>query len=194
MKLPITYYQNEDVVFLAKDLLGKTLITNINGIKTGGIIGETEAYSEIEKGCHAFNKRKTERTKIMFEAGGLSYVYFCYGMHHLFNIVTGKKDFAQAVLIRAIQPTIGIDEILKRRNKIKIDKNLCNGPGKVCQALGIRKAHYGLSLTGNDIYVQTTKLESAELQIISTTRIGIDYAAEDRYLPWRFLLVNKKNR
>ena len=194
MKLPITYYQNEDVVFLAKDLLGKTLITNINGIKTGGIISETEAYSEIEKGCHAFNKRKTERTKIMFEAGGLSYVYFCYGMHHLFNIVTGKKDFAQAVLIRAIQATIGIDEILKRRNKILIDKNLCNGPGKVCQASGISKAHYGLSLTGNDIYGQTSKLDSAELQIISTTRIGIDYADEDRYLPWRFLLVNKKNR
>ena len=80
MKLPITYYQNEDVVFLAKDLLGKTLITNINGIKTGGIIGETEAYSEIEKGCHAFNKRKTERTKIMFEAGGLSYVYFFHNI------------------------------------------------------------------------------------------------------------------
>ena len=105
MKLTSDYYQNESVVYLAKDLLGKLLITEIDGIKTGGIITETEAYCETEKGCHAYNKRKTERTKIMFEVGGFSYVYLCYGMHYLFNIVTGKKDKAQAVLIRAIQPT-----------------------------------------------------------------------------------------
>lgn len=132
MKLSEKYYRNEDVVFLAKDLLGKLLMTEIDGIRTAGIITETEAYSETEKGCHAYNKRKTERTKIMFEAGGLSYVYFCYGMHHLFNVVTGKKDTAQAVLIRAIQPTIGVEEILRRRKKEKPEKNLCKGPGKVC--------------------------------------------------------------
>ena len=102
MKLSKKYFQQEDVVFLAKDLLGKLLITEIDGIQTGGIITETEAYSEIEKGCHAYNKRKTERTKIMFDAGGLAYVYLCYGMHHLFNIVTDSKDIAQAVLIRSI--------------------------------------------------------------------------------------------
>lgn len=193
MKLTKKYYQNEDVVFLAKDLLGKLLITEINGIKTGGIITETEAYSEIEKGCHAFNKRKTERTKIMFENGGLSYVYFCYGMHHLFNIVTGKKDIAQAVLIRAIQPTIGIDEILIRRKKDKIDKNLCDGPGKVCQALGITKEHYGLHLTDDKIWLENVNTHSSAYQqnayqITASPRIGIDYAEEDKHLLWRFVL------
>lgn len=193
MKLTKKYYQNEDVVFLAKDLLGKLLITEINGIKTGGIITETEAYSEIEKGCHAFNKRKTERTKIMFENGGLSYVYFCYGMHHLFNIVTGKKDIAQAVLIRAIQPTIGIDEILIRRKKDKIDKDLCDGPGKVCQALGITKEHYGLHLTDDKIWLENVNTHSSAYQqnayqITASPRIGIDYAEEDKHLLWRFVL------
>jgi len=188
MKLSKKYFQQEDVVFLAKDLLGKLLITETAGIKTGGIITETEAYSEIEKGCHAYNKRKTERTKIMFEAGGLSYVYFCYGMHHLFNIVTGKKDTAQAVLIRAIEPTIGIEEILLRRKREKLDKNISNGPGKVCQALGISKEHYGVSLTDTKIWLEKTSLKITEEQILATPRIGIDYAEEDKLLPWRFVL------
>ncbi|MFN8283049.1 MAG: DNA-3-methyladenine glycosylase [Chitinophagales bacterium] len=188
MKLPLSYYRNEDVVFLAKDLLGKVLITNINGIKTGGIITETEAYSEIEKGCHAYNKRKTERTKIMFEQGGLSYVYFCYGMHYLFNIVSGKKDIAQAVLVRAIQPTIGIDEILKRRNMSKADKNLTNGPAKVCQALAITKTQYGMELTSDKIWLEDSRQKINEQHILITPRIGIDYAAEDKDLPWRFVL------
>ena len=196
MKLNKKYYQNEDVLFIAKDLLGKILITEFDGIKTGGIITETEAYSEIEKGCHAYNKKKTERTKIMFEDGGLSYVYFCYGMHHLFNIVTGKKEMAQAVLIRAIQPTIGIEDMLIRRNKTKVDKNLTNGPAKVCQALGITKEHYGLHLTDNKIWVEnnmavdthSADTYSSVYQITTTPRIGIDYAAEDALLPWRFVL------
>lgn len=188
MKLPITYYQNEDVVFLAKDLLGKILITNINGIKTGGIITETEAYSEIEKGCHAFNKRKTERTKIIFEDGGLSYVYLCYGMHYLFNIVSGKQDCAQAILIRAIRPIIGIEEILKRRNTTIFHKNLTNGPAKVCQALAITKAHYGIELTSNQIWLEESNQKIIEDEILITPRVGIDYAEEDALLPWRFVL------
>lgn len=190
MKLTKEYYQQEDVVFIAKDLIGKQLITNISGIITGGIITETEAYSETEKGCHAYQKRKTDRTKIMFENGGLSYIYLCYGMHYLFNIVTGKQDTAQAVLIRAIQPTIGIDEILQRRNKSKTDKHLCNGPAKVCQALAINKQHYGIDLTGNKIWIDnnTDDFHSYQNKIIATPRIGIDYAEEDALLPWRFLV------
>jgi DNA-3-methyladenine glycosylase len=188
MKLSKKYYLNEDVLHMAKDLLGKILITQIGGVRTGGIITETEAYSEIEKGSHAYNKRKTDRTKIMFEPGGLSYVYFCYGMHHLFNVVTGRKDFAQAVLIRGIDPTIGIEEILLRRNKQKVDKNLCNGPGKVCQALGITREHYGLELEGTKIWIEKSKLKIKEEQIEITPRIGIDYAEEDAFLPWRFVL------
>ncbi len=188
MKLPKQYYQNEDVVFLAKDLLGKLLITEIDGIKTGGIITETEAYCESEKGCHAYNQRKTERTKVMFEEGGLSYVYFCYGMHHLFNIVTGKKEMVQAVLIRAILPTIGIDAILQRRHAASVTKHLCNGPGKVCQALGITRKQYGIHLTGKEIWVEPANMKINTADIISTTRVGINYAGEDALLPWRFIL------
>ena len=189
MKLSKKYFQQEDVVFLAKDLVGKLLVTEINGIRTGGIITETEAYSEIEEGCHAYNKRKTVRTKIMFDAGGLAYVYLCYGMHHLFNIVTGSKDVAQAVLIRSINPTIGVDEILHRRKKTRMDKNLCNGPGKVCQALGITKSHYGMELTGNNVWIEQSAFDIPESQITATPRIGIEYAENDKWLPWRFLLT-----
>jgi len=188
MKLSKKYYRNEDVVYLAKDLLGKLLLSEIDGVKTGGIITETEAYCESEKGCHAYNQRKTERTKIMFEEGGLSYVYFCYGMHHLFNIVTGRKDVAQAVLIRAIQPTIGVETILQRRHATGVTKNLCNGPGKVCQALGISKQHYGIHLTDKEIWIETTKTKINTADIFTTTRIGIPYAGEDAMLPWRFIL------
>ncbi len=190
MKLNKSYYQHEDVVATAKDLLGKMLVTKINGITTGGIITETEAYSEIEKGSHAYNKRRTERTAIMFGDGGYSYVYLCYGMHYLFNIVTGKKDTAQAVLIRAILPAIGIDEILKRRNRIQQDKNLTNGPAKVCQALAISKVHYGLPLDGEVIWVEKAGIQPSAQQIIASPRIGIDYAEEDALLPWRFELKN----
>lgn len=188
MKLPLHYYRHEDVLHLAKDLLGKVLITQIGGVRTGGIITETEAYSETEKGSHAYGKRKTERTKIMFEPGGLSYVYFCYGMHHLFNVVTGKKDFAQAILIRAIQPTIGVEEILKRRKQTKLNKKLCEGPGKVCQALGITREQYGEKLTGTKVWIEESPLKIREDQILATPRIGIDYAGEDALLPWRFVL------
>lgn len=188
MKIPASYYTNSDVVFLAKKLLGKLLITTINGIKTGGIITETEAYSEVEKGCHAYNKRKTERTKILFEKGGIAYVYLCYGMHYLFNVVSGQQDFAQAVLIRSIQPTIGIDEILVRRNQSKINPNVCNGPAKVCQALGITKIQNAISLLGNEIWLEPTSTIIQEEQIQISPRIGIDYAEEDKHLPWRFVL------
>ncbi|HPW85622.1 MAG TPA: DNA-3-methyladenine glycosylase [Chitinophagales bacterium] len=188
MPLSLHYYLHEDVVFLARDLLGKLLVTEIDGIRTGGIITETEAYSETEKGCHAYGHRKTERTKIMFETGGHSYVYFCYGMHHLFNIVTGQKDTAQAVLIRAIWPTIGITEILRRRNKTKADKQLCNGPGKVCQALGITREHNGILLNEATVWVENPGLIIRSEDIKVTPRIGIDYAGADAHLLWRFVL------
>jgi len=187
MKLQESYYQEEDVVFLAKDLLGKVLLTEIDGIKTGGIITETEAYCGSEKGCHAYNNRKTNRTRVMFESGSLAYVYFCYGMHHLFNIVTGKKDCAQAVLIRSVYPTTGLEAILKRRNKTKPDKQLCNGPGKVCQALGITQAHYGINLSGNKIWLEQSDRIIQDNEILTGKRIGIDYAGEDAFLPWRFM-------
>src|SRR5436190_18912609 len=102
MKLEKTFYERPDVVKIARELLGKALYTRINGVVTGGMIVETEAYSWKERGCHAYSSRKTERNGIMFENGGNSYVYLCYGMHHLFNVVTNTTGVADAVLVRAL--------------------------------------------------------------------------------------------
>ncbi len=188
MKLPMEYFQQEDVVFLAQDILGKYLITEIDGIKTGGIITETEAYCQTERGCHAYNGKRTPRTEIMFERGGYAYIYFCYGMHYLFNIVTGKKDWAQAVLIRAIQPTIGVEYILQRRKQNKQHNKICDGPAKTAQALGLTKLQNGILLQENVIYIEENKIIIDTNSIQVTKRIGIDYAGKDALLPWRFQL------
>ena len=108
MKLSESFYQQSDVVKIARELLGKELFTKVEGKITSGIIVETEAYSWKEKGCHAFNNRKTNRNAVMFLPGGFSYVYLCYGIHNLFNVVTGGDGIPEAVLIRALQPVKGI--------------------------------------------------------------------------------------
>ncbi|MBC7485888.1 MAG: DNA-3-methyladenine glycosylase [Cytophagaceae bacterium] len=184
------YYLNKDVLFLAEDLIGKTLCTNINNIFTCGIITETEAYAGVnDKASHAYNDRRTNRTEIMYSKGGVSYVYLCYGIHHLFNIVTNAKDIPHAILIRAIYPSIGIEEIEERRGR-KLSKNLCVGPGKVSQALGINLLHNNLSLTGKEIWVQDdgVKINPSDIQV--GPRIGVDYAEEDAKLPYRFWTTN----
>jgi len=188
--LKASYYLNKDVVFLAKDLIGKTLCSSINGKLTCGIITETEAYAGItDKASHAYGGRRTNRTETMYSKGGISYVYLCYGIHRLFNIVTNDKDIPHAILIRAIYPTKGIDEIIKRRGT-KLSNNLCVGPGKVSQALGINLLHNKLSLTGKEIWLQDDKIKIKESDIQVGPRIGIDYAGEDAKLPYRFFTTN----
>lgn len=184
------YYLNDDVVFLAKDLIGKTLCTRINNKLTCGVITETEAYAGVtDKASHAYGDRRTNRTEIMYSKGGVSYVYLCYGIHRLFNIVTNQKDVPHAILIRAIYPTKGIDEILKRRGA-KLSNNLCIGPGKVSQALGINLLHNNLSLTGREIWLQDDKIKINKKDINVGPRIGVDYAGEDARLPYRFWTTN----
>ncbi|MBL7920476.1 MAG: DNA-3-methyladenine glycosylase [Bacteroidia bacterium] len=188
--LKASYYLNKDVVFLAKDLIGKTLCTLINGKLTCGIITETEAYAGvIDKASHSYGGRRTNRTETMYSKGGVSYVYLCYGIHRLFNIVTNDKDIPHAILIRAIYPTKGIEEIVKRRG-VKFSNNLCVGPGKVSQALGINLLHNNLSLTGKEIWLQDDKINIKENDIQVGPRIGIDYAGEDAKLPYRFFTTN----
>ncbi|MBA2611135.1 MAG: DNA-3-methyladenine glycosylase [Bacteroidetes bacterium] len=188
--LKASYYLNKDVVFLAKDLIGKTLCTRIDNKLTCGIITETEAYAGItDKASHSYNGRRTARTETMYGKGGVSYVYLCYGIHRLFNIVTNKKDIPQAILIRAIYPTKGIEEIVKRRG-LKFSSNLCVGPGKVSQALGINLLHNNLSLTGKEIWLQDDKIKIKKSDIQVGPRIGIDYAGEDAKLPYRFWTTN----
>ena len=131
-KLTRDFYLQEDVVKISRELLGKVLCTKFNGKFTSGIITETEAYAGIpDKASHAYNGRRTKRTEVMYGMGGTAYVYLCYGIHHLFNIVTNKKDIPHAVLIRAVKPLDGIDLILKRRNQKKLTEKISSGPGTV---------------------------------------------------------------
>ena len=189
-KLKASYYSNPDVVFLAKDLIGKTLCTNINNKLTCGIITETEAYAGvIDKASHAYGGRRTNRTETMYAKGGMSYVYLCYGIHRLFNIVTNSRDIPHAILIRAIYPTKGIEEIEIRRGQ-KLSINLCVGPGKVSQALGIDLIHNNISLIGKEIWLQNDRVNIKESDINVGPRIGIDYAGEDAKLPYRFWTTN----
>ncbi len=187
MKLPPEYYEKEDVVALARDLLGKVLCTRVNGVLTQGIIRETEAYNGIvDKACHAFGGRRTARTEIMFWKGGHAYVYLCYGIHHLFNVVTGSEDQPTAILIRGIEPLEGIDEMLKRRKK-KDPRKLASGPGTLSQALGIHTSHTGLPLNGDQIWLEDHGILPPSHEIRCTPRIGVDYAEEDALLPYRFV-------
>lgn len=190
MMIPLTYFQQEDTVALARALLGKYLFSCIGpeGMVTGGMIIETEAYCGAEdKACHAYNNRRTKRTETMFSAGGVAYVYFCYGMHHLLNIVSHRKDVPHAILVRAIVPEVGIELMLKRRKKEKVTRTLTSGPGSLCQALGITKEHDRIFLDGDQIWLEDRGVVIPDQQIQATPRIGIDYAEEDAENPWRFV-------
>jgi DNA-3-methyladenine glycosylase len=190
-KIPLSFYQQEDVVALSKSLIGKYLITCLEpeNVMTGGMIIETEAYQGPEdKASHAYKNRRTKRTETMFSEGGKAYVYLCYGLHNLFNIVTNRKDIPHAVLIRAIKPEIGIETMLKRRHKERVIPSLTNGPGALCQALGIHRAHDGYSLDGSHIWLEDRGVVIPSKKIKTSPRIGVDYAGEDALKPWRFYL------
>lgn len=188
-KLKRPYYYQEDVVLVAKDLLGKVLFTRINGDLTAGIITETEAYAGVnDKASHAFGGRRTARNEIMYGKGGMAYVYLCYGIHHLFNVVTNQEDVPHAVLVRALKPIEGIETILKRRKQKALAKNTSGGPGTISQALGITTKLNGEDLTGKTIWLQDEGIKVFSKDIIAGPRIGVDYAGEDAKLPYRFIL------
>lgn len=188
VKLPRSFYTRPDVTIIARELIGKILFSQHNGIITAGRIVETEAYNGREdKACHAFMKR-TKRTDVMYGMGGHSYIYLCYGVHHLFNIVTNKENLADAVLIRALEPLSGVDEMKKRRNTVNL-KQLASGPGKLSEALGLHTDFTGTDLTGDFIWIARDK-EEKSFKIEVDRRINVDYAEEDSLLPWRFLLKN----
>lgn len=188
MKLSKSFYQRSDVTRIARELLGKLLFTNIEGVICGGRIVETEAYSWKERGCHAFNERKSERNAIMYESGGHAYVYFCYGMHHMFNVVTNKKDHAEAVLIRAIEPVAGEEDMKARRGLLRSPFQLTAGPGKLTKALGIDRKLNGKLLVDDEVWIEDAGEKVNKNSIVASPRIGIDYAGDDALLPWRFYL------
>lgn len=186
MKLSEDFYQRANVVKIARDLLGKVLFTRIDGVVTGGIIVETEAYSWKERGCHAYGARKTPRNAIMFREGGFAYVYLCYGIHHLFNVVTNRAETPEAVLVRALEPLHGLEEMKNRRNMLQNNFHLTSGPGKLTKALGIGRSFNGKSLMDDEIWIEDPGTKLASSRIVTSERIGIDYAGEDALLPWRF--------
>ena len=191
-KLPRTFYTRDDVVAISRELLGKYLVTNFENQLTAGIIVETEAYNgRNDRGCHAF-QRRTKRTEVMYRVGGFSYVYLCYGIHHLFNITTNQEGFADAILIRAIEPIEGVSTMQERRRLEKIIPRLTSGPGCVSQALGISTSHYGEDLLGDMIWVEDRNHSIPKSKVVAGPRVGIDYAGEDAKLPWRFRIKDNK--
>jgi DNA-3-methyladenine glycosylase len=187
--LPRTFFLQNDPVPLARDLLGKVLVTEVDGLFTSARIVETEAYRAPEdRASHAYGNRRTARTAVFFESGGLAYVYACYGIHRLFNIVTGAKDVPHAVLIRATEPMEGLGHQLARRKMATPSARLSNGPGKVSQALGIGRAHYGLPVYDPSSPVRCCDdgLVLDPRQVDASPRVGVGYAGPDALLPWRF--------
>ena len=189
-KLPIDFYQRNNVVKIAKELLGKILVTKWNGIETSGRIVEVEAYNGVvDKASHAAGGRRTNRNEVMYGEGGVSYVYLCYGIHHLFNVVTNRPETPHAILIRALEPMKGIDVMLERTGKKKLDNTLAKGPGNVSKALGISfKQHSGLSLLSKELFIVEDDFKLNKKDIIASPRIGVDYAGEDAILPYRFFI------
>lgn len=186
-KLPLSFYRRDDVVQVAKDLLGKILVTKWQDVETSGRIVEVEAYAgEIDRASHASGGRRTARTEVMYDHGGVSYVYLCYGIHHLFNVVTNDKDIPHAILIRAVDPINGIEEMLMRTGKKKLDSTLTRGPGNVSKALGIHTSHTGTSLQSRHIYIADDGLIYDQKQIGGSPRIGVDYAGEHAQWIYRF--------
>lgn len=193
MKLEFSYYLNQDVIFLAKDLLGKVLFTNIEGEITAGIIVETEAYHGIQdKASHAYGGRRTNRTETLYSQGGISYVYLCYGIHNLFNIVSSVKGEPHAVLIRGIEPLIGKDIMEIRRNMAATKAAISSGPGSAAKALGIDRSFNKKDLTGEEIWIEDHGIQYTTDQIAATPRVGVAYAQEDALLPWRFFVKGNK--
>lgn len=192
-KLPIQFYEGADVVLIAKNLIGKIIVTKFNGHLTSARIVETEAYIGLtDRASHSFGGKRTARNEHMYASAGTAYVYICYGMHHLFNIVSNSKDIPDAVLIRAVEPLNGIDIMLKRSGKAKLDNTLTKGPGNAARALGISKMHSGVNLVKNEIYIAEDEFKIKEASIGISKRIGIESSGDAALLPYRFYI--KGNR
>ncbi|MDB5249964.1 MAG: DNA-3-methyladenine glycosylase [Segetibacter sp.] len=192
-KLPLSFYERDDVANITRELIGKVLVTNFNGRLTAGRIVEAEAYNgPFDKASHSYNNRRTKRTEVMYSQGGVAYVYLCYGIHQMFNIVTNVKDVPNAILIRALEPMEGMDVMLERTKKTVDKFDLTRGPGNVAKALGLHTSQTGTSLLSDELYVCDDGVRYKENDIITTARIGVDYAAEDALLPYRFVVKGNK--
>lgn len=189
-KLSPDFYRQKNTRKIARQLLGKFLCTCFDGQFTSGMITETEAYEGTgDRGSHAFGNKRTTRTSVMYEEGGLAYVYLCYGLHRMFNIVTHTSGNPHAILVRAIQPVDGTAIMEERRKMSVTRKNFSSGPGTVCKALGIELLHNALDLSQDILWIEDRGIQPKSGQIRVTPRIGIDYAGEDALRPNRFVWI-----
>lgn len=185
------FYHSADVVQIARALLGKALVTRFADRRTVARITEVEAYrAPDDRASHAWNNRRTARTEVMFGEGGRAYVYLCYGIHHLFNVVTGPAGMAHAVLVRAGEPLEGLEIMLERRKMSKLSPDLTTGPGALAAALGLTTAWTGQSLLTPDtpVWIEDRGEVVIAENIAAGPRIGVDYAGECAAWPWRFWL------
>jgi DNA-3-methyladenine glycosylase len=198
MKKLVREFFNRDSIVVAKDLLGKVLVHESGRQRISAMIVETEAYMGIvDKAAHSYGGRRTSRVEILYGEPGFSYIYMIYGMYYCFNIVTNEKDKPQAVLVRAVEPMEGIEFMSQNRYGLSyslITKNqrrgLTNGPGKLCQALGLDRTYNGIDLCGDELYLEEGN--SKEFSIVSAKRIGIDYAEEAKDFLWRYYIENNE--
>ncbi len=193
--LPKSFYTRSDVVQVSKELLGKLLVSRINGVLTAGTIVETEAYrAPDDKACHAYQNKRTSRTEVMFHEGGCAYVYICYGIHHLFNVVSGEKDMAHVILIRGIEPIKGVEHMMERRGLNQLKPALTAGPGSLSKALGIKKELSGVSLLDkkSKIWIEDQGLNIDKNEIVAGPRVGMSTAEECSHWPWRFRIKGNK--
>jgi len=184
-KFERSFFERE-VTLVGRELLGAYVHRRLGDTELIGRIVETEAYHHSDPASHSY-RGMTERNKIMFGEAGFAYVYFTYGMHYCANVVTGFIGGAEAILLRALEPINGIEEMLQRRKKARTEKDLLSGPGKLCEAFGITRDQNGTDLiTSDDLFLTTGKLTKAE-KVGVTTRVGITVGVEKE---WRFFIKN----
>lgn len=187
VKIPRAFYEGDDVVAISRALLGKVLCTKNGRTLTRAVISETEAYAGVEdRASHAYGDRRTKRTEPMYGPGGTAYVYLCYGIHHLFNVVTNKSGTPHAVLIRAGVPLAGASTMAKRRGRDRNDPRLLSGPGSLAKAMGITTELTGADLRGARVWLEDHGIDVPPKAIGVGPRVGVDYAEEDALLPYRF--------
>ena len=194
-RLPESFFLTPDVVAVAKRLLGKVIVTNLDGGLSKGRIVETEAYrAPDDRACHAWNNRRTKRTETMFARGGTAYVYLCYGIHHLFNVVTGPEGTAHAVLVRGLEPLYNAELMLSRRNMDRVKPQLSGGPGVLSKAMGISTDLDGTYMPDlhSPLWLEDDGFRVSTENLVTGTRVGVDYAGERAFAPWRFSIRNNR--
>jgi DNA-3-methyladenine glycosylase len=189
VKLGASFYNRGSVVAVARDLLGKVLVSELDGERTSGRIVEVEAYNGVvDRASHAWSGRRTARTEVMYAVGGRAYVYLIYGIHHLFNVVTNREGTPHAVLVRALEPMEGVEVMLRRMGRSVVDFTLTRGPGNLSKAMGLTTGHTGKSLLAGEIWIADDGYRVKRSEVVATPRIGVDYAGKDAELPYRFLV------